>query len=53
MKVETRITKILNGAGSTQLKVLKLQNLALKLLGGSPNQKLVIETYKRLHKEVK
>jgi hypothetical protein len=48
MKIETAIAKILSSEGSTELKILKLQNLALRCFPSSPNQKMAIAAYKAL-----
>lgn len=40
MKIETRINRILNADIPDHLKAAKLDTLALKLIGGSPAQKL-------------
>jgi|HubBroStandDraft_5_1064220.scaffolds.fasta_scaffold1743116_2 hypothetical protein len=49
MKVETAIKRIVDNAEwPTSLKILKLQNLALRTFASSPNQKLVIATYQAL-----
>ena len=49
MTTETAINRILNNAEwPDSLKILKLQNLALRTFPSSPNQKLVIATYQAL-----
>jgi hypothetical protein len=49
MKTETAINRILNNADwSDALKILKLQNLALRTFPSSPNQKRVIAAYQAL-----
>jgi hypothetical protein len=47
-----RISKILESEGSTELKILKLENLALRAFPSSPYQKEVIAAYEALKKEV-
>ena len=52
MKTETAIKRIMDNADwSDSLKILKLQNLALRTFASSPNQKLVIATYQALQSE--
>lgn len=49
MKTETAIKRIIDNAEwADSLKILKLQNLALRTFASSPNQKLVIATYQGL-----
>jgi len=53
MKVETKMKKILNNAElSKELKVLKLENLALACIAHSPIQLEVINKYTELKNEV-
>ena len=51
MKTETAIAKILDSDASVSLKILKLQNLALRTFASSPNQKAVITAYKNLQSQ--
>lgn len=51
MKIETRIEKILASDKTNRLKILKLQNLALRCMASSPIQKRVIEAYKALQEQ--
>ena len=51
MTTQTAITKILNSEASAPLKMLKLQNLALRTFASSPNQKAVIAAYKNLQNQ--
>jgi hypothetical protein len=47
--MEKTIARILgNNEWSNELKILKLQNLALRAFPSSPNQKLAIAAYKQL-----
>lgn len=41
MKVDTALNKILNSGASVNLKISKLQTLALRQFPSSPNQKAV------------
>lgn len=50
MKTQTAINKILASDASVALKILKLQNLALRQFPSSPNQKAVIAAYHELEK---
>jgi len=53
MKLETRMNKILNNPNlSNGLKVIKLENLALRCIAHSPIQAIIIEKYTELKKEV-
>jgi len=54
MKPETKMNKILNNPEySIKLKILKLQNLALRCIPSSPIQKKVREKYTELENEIK
>jgi len=53
MKIETKMNKILNNAEwGKELKILKLENLALCCIPASPIQKKVIEKYTELKNEL-
>lgn len=49
--MERTINRILNSATPRELKILKLQNLALRAFPSSPNQRAVIAAYKALEAE--
>ncbi len=46
--VERAIEKILSSDTTVQLKISKLQTMALRCFASSPNQKMVIAAYKAL-----
>lgn len=48
MKIETAINKILASDATASLKILKLQNLALRCFPSSLNQKAAIAAYTAL-----
>jgi hypothetical protein len=50
--MQKQIDRILASDKTDKVKVLKLQNLALRCFASSPNQKLVIAAYKRLEAEI-
>jgi hypothetical protein len=52
VKVETAVDRILTRDIPHSLKILKLQNLALRCFPSSPNQKLVVATYQKLQAEI-
>jgi hypothetical protein len=52
VKVETRITKILASDASDQLKLLKMENLALRCFPSSQYQKMARDACNDLRKRI-
>jgi hypothetical protein len=53
MRTKRSVASILASVDSTQLKILKLQNLALRQFPNSPLQKQTIEAYHKLEFELR
>ncbi len=51
MRVEKAVAKILESDATKQLKISKLQTLALRCFASSPNQKMVTATYEALQND--